>query len=279
MNLILFFCFLLILIAAEYVIESDHNMSLNPKRFSFSEWDNIFRECPDDKVAVGFELVHSICKSSCDETGLHQIRLVCQDGSFIQSPQAYDKSKLWPNFGNSSVTNDAPNYATMKCESGEYLTGFRYRIDNVNFKSSDDHRGATNIDMRCSDGKVLEGYATAWINGLLQNSKTWEKNPMKWVKSQHCSTGKLTGLAGLLGLVGTGFGLKCPVGSVLNMNALQLAQDNAETSKKWGEWQDWKDCVNGFGISGLKGQSDLIAFDFAGLINIKFKCKPNQYGK
>ena len=178
------------------------------------KWDDSFRECPSNTLAVGFELVHAEnCVEKCDETGLHQIRLVCQDGSFIQSPQLYDKNKLWP------VTNwhtIQPVYATIRCETKDaYLNGFQYRGDSVNFGENEDYRGATNIDFRCSDGQILEGYAVS----------------------------------------------------------------RSDTNPVWGSWQKWKSCADGYGISGLQGQSDLEeSGDKAGLVNMRFKCRQHKYG-
>jgi hypothetical protein len=195
------------------VIESDRT-SEKSKLTDRGKWDDSFRECPSNTLAVGFELVHAkSCVEKCDdETGIHQIRLVCPDGSYVQSPQFYDKNKLWPE---NIWQTTQPVYATVRCKAKDaYLIGFKYRADSVNFGPNDNYRGATNIDFQCSDSQVLEGYA-------VNRSDT---NPIR------------------------------------------------------GSWQNWKYCADGYGISGLQGQSDLDGSDKSGLVNIRFKCRQYKYG-
>jgi hypothetical protein len=268
----------------------ENNPTTDP---NLGEWDSSFPECPEDTLAIGFELVHANCAGNCDHTGLHQIRLVCRDSSFIQSPQVYDKKKLWPkNYLESFPIFPRPsapdtNYASLQCEPGEYLTGFRYRMDNPKLDPGKDYRGATNIDMRCSDGKVLEGYATNWINALTANSFAWmTRNDDEYFAPSHfapsymyCKLSSLfTSAAGFSGLITAEFILSCEKGHVLTMAGLKFAMDNVATSAKWGEWQEWKYCAKGFGISGLQGQSGLKRKDSVGLLNVKFKCKYNKNG-
>ncbi len=171
-----------------------------------------------------------------DHTGINQIILICNGSSYIQSPKNVPKLSLW----NDSI--GAPHfYSTFHCEPGEYLIGFRYRMDNgktnaffstatfnlelsvlihrkiQTFKESSQKlpfKGATDIHMMCSDGKILKGDSLDWFKPASHD----ELKPEMIF---------------------------------------------------WGEWQNWKYCARPNGISGLRGQFEIKS----GLVNTKFKCK------
>jgi hypothetical protein len=105
-------------------------------------WDSV-RTCPNRTSAIGMQLMmHDWCDqkydSNCDNTGLNQIKLICEDGWVVKSPQGP------PLYG---------DYLQAKYCSGDgsYLTGFRLRID-TRITQQD---GATDIEMYCSNNQYL----------------------------------------------------------------------------------------------------------------------------
>jgi hypothetical protein len=106
-------------------------------------WDAI-RRCPDNTFAVGFQLiVHRSCGAFCDDTSLNQIKLICQGGSVIQSPQ----------MGPILAIPEASKI--FMCNSNTYITGFRADLEL--YQGLSDDTGMNNIEARCSDGKILTG--------------------------------------------------------------------------------------------------------------------------
>jgi hypothetical protein len=92
--------------------------------------------------------------AKCDNTGLNQIRLFCQRGSIIQSP---DLSPIYPIFG-------SPKNVYM-CKNNSYIIGFQLKASAINENDTFSH---TDVRMKCSDSKLI-GADTSSID------KNWNK--------------------------------------------------------------------------------------------------------
>jgi hypothetical protein len=95
-------------------------------------WDTV-RECPDDQVANGFQLVMlNTDDGNCtDCQRISQIRLYCRTGVVIQSPSLLPDYPMsgWPG-------------PVHTCPNGAYLVGFRVKSTTT---------GYSRFQMKCSD--------------------------------------------------------------------------------------------------------------------------------
>jgi hypothetical protein len=111
----------------------------NEKSYNIGLWDSV-SYCPNGEFAIGFQLVVDKCQN-CDETGINQIKMICEGNSYIQSPPGPVMFGIKHN--------------DYKCPTNSHLTGFRVLMDN--YARNEDFSGANNMEMKCSDGSVLVG--------------------------------------------------------------------------------------------------------------------------
>jgi hypothetical protein len=112
-------------------------------QYGILSWDSI-RKCPDGDLAIGFQaIVQDRCDlgPNCDNTGLNQIRLFCERGSIIQSP---DLSPSYPIFGR-------PKKVYM-CKKNSYIV--KIELNRAPYYR-DDLFHVTDARMVCSNNETI----------------------------------------------------------------------------------------------------------------------------
>nr|XP_008175664.1 vitelline membrane outer layer protein 1 homolog [Chrysemys picta bellii] len=97
------------------------------------------QSCPGNSFAIGFSLKVELPQLAGDDTALNGIRLLCSDGSTIQSNVG-----PWGSWG-----------PVKKCPSGQRLTQFRLRVEPC--RGLKDDTAANNIEFVCTGGAELRG--------------------------------------------------------------------------------------------------------------------------
>ncbi len=128
---------------------------------------------------------HSDPSTECNKPfGIEQIRLVCQDGSFIQSPQAKTRPKLWH-----IRHEDLPNNKNFKCPDDGFLVGYQYKRDNERI---------TDLAFKCSSGVWLHENDTQAGLVLLPTRSCGDRHAISGLEGKFFSTGwAATGLSNL----------------------------------------------------------------------------------
>ncbi|XP_074838998.1 vitelline membrane outer layer protein 1 homolog [Carettochelys insculpta] len=109
----------------------------------WGEWGKE-ESCPPGTYANGFALKVEFAQLAGDDTALNGIRLICSNGSTIQSTVG-----PWGHWG-----------LVKKCPCNHRLMRFRLRTQQC--QGLKDDSGATNIEFECTDGTELRGQGCCW---------------------------------------------------------------------------------------------------------------------